>query len=346
MSIAVQDSTVNAIRQKVRRLTASTATMLPTEQLDQFINTAYTQEFPYAIKLDEMVQVYSFLTSPNRSRYPLDMNIYQGVRGDAYVQGRKAFFYKDLDQFYNMWPRLPTRYTPATGDGATTDFTFNIGSQSPFLPTTVTIGSTDINGATIKIVDDGGRDTNTGNLLLIATDSTGNQVPPTPSTSPIPLPGTPANSVGTVNYVSGEFTLTLPVAPADGVELKIWVSLYEPGYPYSVLFYKNEFQVRPVPNDVYKVEVKIYYSPTQFLEQTEDPLLRQWWMYISYLASKYVLQERNDYDGVQSIMPELKHQEGLVLERQATEEIGSRNVTIFASSEIGYANNNWGGYSY
>jgi len=346
MTIAAQDSTVNAIRKKVRRLTASTASMLPTDELDQYINTAYTQEFPYSIKLDQMVRVYSFLTSPNRSRYPLDMNIYQGIRGDVYIQGRKATLFKDLDQFYDSWPRLPSKYTPATGDGVTTNFTFNIGSQTPFLPTTVTIGSTDTGGQTIAIEDDGGRDTNTGNLLLISTDSTGNQVPPTPATSPIPPAGTPSNSVGTVNYVTGAFTLTLPVAPADGVAITVWVSNYTVGYPSSVLFYKNEFQIRPVPNNVYKVELKMYYSPVQFLEQTEDPLLKQWWMYVSFLASKYVLQDRNDFDGVESIMPELKNQEALVLSRQATEEIGIRNETIYSDSTNTNGNNYWGGYSF
>lgn len=343
MDVSPQLSTLNAIRQKVRRITASTEAILPTEELDQYINTAYTQEFPYSIKLDELVQVYSFVTSPYRSLYPLDMNVYQGVRGDVYIQGRKGAFFKDLDQFYNMWPRLPTQFTPAIGDGVTTTFSFNIGAQSPFLATTVTLGSIDINGDTIKVIDDGGRDTNQGNLLLITTDSTGNPVPKTPSTSPIaPASPLPTNAIGTVNYVSGDFAITFPVAPAANAPIKVFVSQYSPGYPYAVLFWKNQFQVRPVPNDVYNIELKIYYSPTQFIDQTEDPIIRQWWMYLSFLASKYVLVDRNDTEGLNGIMPYLKEQEALVLSRQATEEIGNRNVSLFASSNPQWGNNNWG----
>ena len=345
MTIAPQSSTVNAIRQKVRRITASTESMLTTEQLDQYINTAYTQEFPYAIKLDQMIQVYSFLTSPFQSRYPLDMNMYMGVRGDVYIQGKKGFFFKDLDQFYNMWPRLPTLFTPAIGDGTTTTFTFNIGSQSPFLPTTVTLGSIDINGNTIQVKDDGGRDTNEGNLLFITTNNVGNAVPPTPNTSPIPPASPiPSNSIGTVNYVTGQFSITFPTAPAEDAPISVWVSQYNAAQPYSVLFWNNEFQVRPVPNNVYNIEVKVYFSPVQFLSGNEDPLLNQWWQYLSLIVSKYVLQDRNDYDGVQQLMPELKYQEGLVLERQAVEEIGSRNTTIYASANQNWGNNNWGSW--
>jgi hypothetical protein len=52
--------------------------------------------------------------------------------------------------------------------------------------------------------------------------------------------------------------------------------------------------------------------------------------------------------GVANLMEGFKRQEALVLERQGTEEINSRNATIFASSQgngNGYPNQ-WGGYGF
>ena len=331
-AVAPAVSTVDAIRRKIRRLTASSSSStLSTPDIDQYINTFYSQDFPYAIKLDQLRSVYTLFTTPNIDRYPLDVNYNQGVRAPVYFEGVRGNFYKDRDQFYNVWPRWPTLFQPISGDGVTTLFNFTL--PGPFLSTMVVMGGTDINGDPIKVVDDGGRNTPQGNLLYITTDAVGNQVPSTPNTSPIPpaVP-LPSNAIGTVNYVTGVFSVNFPVAPAAGTLITVWVSQYQVGRPYSMLFWNNEFQIRPVPDRVYKVEVETYLTPVQFMLSNENPVLTQWWQYLAYGASMEILRDRQDMEGVSNLMEGMKRQEGLVLERQGVEEINQRNATIFSGS--------------
>jgi hypothetical protein len=97
------DSTLAAIKKKVRRLTASaSASALSEDDLERAINTFYSQDFPYGIKLDQMRSVYTFFTRPYIDRYPLDVNYNQGVRAPIYVEGIRGTFFKDRQQFYNI----------------------------------------------------------------------------------------------------------------------------------------------------------------------------------------------------------------------------------------------------
>jgi len=161
MTLAQPDSTLTAIRLKVRRLTASPSEQsLTTDIIDQAINTFYQADFPYSIKLDQMRSVYTFYTSPNIEKYPMNVNFNQGIRSPVYFEGIQGFFYKSRQEFYNMWPRWPTLSTPFTGDGVTSSFTFT-NQNIPFLRNEVVIGGLDTAGNSVKISDDG-----QGNLII------------------------------------------------------------------------------------------------------------------------------------------------------------------------------------
>lgn len=315
---------------KVRRLTATPSQAAMSDAvLQEYINDFYNNDFSYAIKLDQTKSVYTLFTAPFIDRYPLDINNNQGIRSPVYFEGVRGYFYKDRDSFYNMWPRWPSQYQPINGDGTKTSFTFSV--KGPFLSTMVVLGGIDATGAIIKVVDDGGQDTRVGNLLLLVSDSVGNYTPPIPATSPIPS-GTPSNSIGTVDYVTGAFSINFPVAPAAGSQVTLWVSQYQAARPYSILFWNNEFQIRPVPDNVYKVELESYLTPTQFLATSDNPQLKQWWSYLAYGTSAEIMRDRQDMEGLENIKEGMARQEALVLERQGIEEIGQRNKTIFSDS--------------
>lgn len=346
------DSTLVAIRKKVRRLTASSSeSTLTTDDIDQYINTFYNNDFPYGIKLDQMRSVYTFYTRPYIDRYPLDVNYNQGIRAPIYFEGIQGYFFKDREQFYNMWPRWPTKFNPINGDGVTTVFNFTI--PAPFLSKEVVLGGTDVSGAAISVADDGN-----GNLQL--------QVPnpvvsvPAQNTSP-PVPGMynintrnpgleTVTNIGTVNYVTGQFAIDFSlggVVPASGTQMTLWVSQYQTGRPYSLLFWNNEFTIRPVPKLIHKVEVETYLTPVQFMNTTDNPILNQWWQYIAIGAAIKVLEDRQDMEGVKNLAVLFDRQEALVLERQGVEEIGQRNTTIFSGTQLNLGwNNGWmqGGY--
>ncbi len=416
MTILPADSTVVAIRKKVRRLTASASeNALSTADIDQYINTFYSQDFPYGIKTDQMRSVYVFYTEPYRDRYPLDIYYNQGVRAPMYVDGIIGNFTKDRQQFFNVWPKFPTLFQ----QGSQTETGTIIGIAQPTNPTQITsvahnlvtgavitisdvVGMTQLNGNnyTITVINAntfslngidntafgayisggtwssinqtfsfmlpgpflsneviiGGVDSS-DNPITISDDGNGRlyyRVPnpvvsvPVANTNPgIPgmlnvNTGNPGlyNStlIGTVDYVVGQIDFVLPV----GISLKagtlfdIRVSQYQTGRPYSLMFWNNEFTIRPVPKHIHKVTIETYLTPVQFMETTDVPILNQWWQIIAIGAAIKVLEDRQDMEGVQNLALLYDRQEDLVLERQAIEEIFQPNYTLFNSSNTAY----------
>jgi len=386
-AILPANSTYSFIEQKIRRLTASASqSALTSADIQDAVNRFYSQDFPYAIKIDQQRSVYKFLTIPNVDRYPVDVNNMQGFRAPVYFQGVQGNFFKNRDQLFNLYPRWPTQFQPVGGDGVTTSFTFTLfgNNVNPFpqpnfgiLSTQVTIGGIDINGNPIRIVDDGGAvvnaygigsNTTTGNLLFLNQNAVGNnvyltttpplnqQMPAIPQLSPLggqqnanlpnqpypPAPLTP-QYCGTVNYVTTQITVNFPVAPAKGSMINVWAATYNVGRPYNILFWNNELTIRPVPDNVYLVELETFQTPSQFMMTTDNPILNQWSQYIAYGAAMEILRDRQDMDGVQNLMEGFKRQEALVLERQAVEEIFQPNITLFNSTTYGNtAGAGWG----
>lgn len=257
----------------------------------------------------------------------------------------------------------------------TFSFTLFGNNQNPFpqnnygiLSSQVVIGGIDQNGNPIRIVDDGGAVTNafgigsnttSGRLLFVNTNNVGNNVYLTPTNTQMPAipplsplgggntyynasyPAYPPNPLtpqycGTVNYITTQINLLLPVPIQAGSQLNIWAAQYQTGRPYCLLFWNNEFTIRPVPDDIYLVEIEQYLTPVAFMMTTDSPVLNQWVKYIALGASIDILRDRQDMEGVQNLMEAFKEQEGLALERQAVEELFQPNITIFNSSQLGY----------
>jgi hypothetical protein len=380
MSVVTQaDSTMNAIRLKVRRLTASSgSTSLTNSDIDMYVNTFYSQDFAYAIKIDQMRSVYSFFTAPYVPEYPANVNYNMGFRAPAYCDGISMSFFKDRQQFYNMWPKFPTRSFPITGDGITQSFNFTIGTI-PFLTNEVSLGGTDVSGNAIRVGDVPGYDINgnptlptLGALVLeypnMVIPQPAAPVPPYipgqipsgfPNTTPVARtlnPGlvnknvnNPGDNIyqpilGTVNYVTGEFSLDFSLVnltPASGIQMNLNVSQYTTGLPFTLLFWNNHWEIRPVPKLIHKIEIESYMTPVQFLSTSDNPTLNQWWQYIAYGAACEILRDRQDMEGLENLMEGMKRQEALVLERQGVEEINQRNTTIFSATQVA---NGWNIY--
>jgi hypothetical protein len=158
-------------------------------------------------------------------------------------------------------------------------------------------------------------------------------------------------NIGTVNYVTGAISLDFTLAPgspipASGELFRVYVSQYQVARPYCLLFWNNEFTIRPVPDRVHKLEIEAYLTPVQFMLTTDSPIMNQWVNYLALGAAIQILTERQDMQGVQNLQPMFQEEEGLVLERQANEEIGQRNVTIFNASVNGQGQfwGNWGSW--
>lgn len=390
--IVSADTTYAFIEQKVRRLTASASeSALKSSDIQAAVNLFYSNDFPYAIKLDQQRSVYKLLTIPNVDRYPVDVNNLQGFRAPVYFEGIPGNFFKNRDQLFNLYPRYPTQFQPVGGDGVTTHFTFSLfgNNVNPFpqpnfgiLSTQVVIGGIDKNGNPIRIIDDGGAvvnsfgigsNTTTGQLLFVKQntvgdnvylDATNTQQAAIPNLSPLggqvnanSIPEPPPSSYsayppspltpqycGTVNYVTTTIDVTFPVAPAAGTMINVWAATYQVGRPYNILFWNNELTIRPVPDNVYLVEIETYQTPAQFLNTSNHPVLNQWAQYIAYGVAREILRDRQDMEGVANLEEGFSRQEALVLERQAIEEIGQPNITLFNSTQVGFGIGNGNGY--
>lgn len=434
-AVAPGDSTMAFIRRKVRRLTTSSGeSTLTTADIDQYVNNFYSNDFAYGIKIDQMRSVYTFFTRPYIDRYPLDDNFNQGVRAPVYVEGILGTFYKERAQFYNIWPRFPTKFqqggtalsgtitgvaqptnptqvTSAShnlttgavilivsvvgmtqlndqtftitvidantfsldginnaaygayisgGTWTATDQSFSFTIPAPFLSKEVVIGGVDAYGNAISINDDG------NGVLQYITANAVTTTPPytdvyTVSNAPSsgyvgrPIPGmhnqntlSPGQNeyvnIGTVDYVTGliEFILPSGISLGSGELFTIWVSQYQTGRPYCLLFWNNEFTIRPIPKLIHKVEVEVYLTPVQFMESTDTPILNQWAQYIAYGAAMEILRDRQDVEGVENLSEGFLRQEALVLERQGIEEIYQATPQLFNSTQPWSVYGGWG----
>lgn len=345
------DSTVVAMRSRVRRLTGSPSpSSLTDDEIDQKLNTFISQDFPYAIKMDQMRSVYTFYTAPYTPSYPINVNYIQGVRDPLYIDGIPGYFSKDRGQFYATWPRFPAKFQPISGDGVTTVFAFTI--PGPILQNNITLGGVSTTGAPIRVQDDG-----QGTLQVVVPNpqvSVPSQYTNVPGMKNLNTanPGDLVRTaVGTVNYVTGAFAIDFSLAgviPTAGEQMSLFVSQYQTGRPYSVLFWNNQLEVRPIPKLVHKIELEVYLTPVQFILDTDVPIINQWWQYIALGAAIKILEDRQDMEGVDNLMGIFLRQEALVLERQAVEEIGQRNATIFSSStpSLGWNNGYNSGWWY
>jgi hypothetical protein len=224
--------------------------------------------------------------------------------------------------------------------------TFSFTLPGPFYSREVIIGGVDTSGSPITIADD-----SNGNLryLLpnpITSNPLANTNPAVPGMYNINESNPGLNNptvIGTVNYVTGQFDFTLPfgISLALGTLLTIRVAQYTTGRPITLLFWNNEFTIRPCPKYIHQIKVETYLTPVQFMSQGDVPILNQWSQYLAYGTACEILRQRQDMDGVANLMEGFKRQEGLVLERQGVEELFSPTPTLF-NSPSSYSTGPWG----
>ena len=136
-----------------------------------------------------------------------------------------------------------------------------------------------------------------------------------------------------VDGETGVITLAFVTPPDASETISVSFYTYTPSRPYAVLWWRDELFVRPVPDRGYRIELEAYRFPTQFTDEEDTPTIKQWWQYLSLLASIKVLQDRQDMEGVENLVPLVDRQETLIRNRIANEQIGQRNTTIYEGSD-------------
>lgn len=318
------NSTLAAIQTKVRRITRSPSeAQLSTDQINEYINTFVLYDMPERLRLFALKTTLTFYTEPFIDTYETNTTdptnpLYQfkdryiTVHDPIYIAGYPSFFTQSRSQFFGIYPMVSNIASIGTsGDGSTTAFSGTLANV-PILRNNVLFESVTTANTGVKLIDDG--------LGALTGDGT-----------------------GTINYVTGAFTLNFTTAPAVGQAINSQTVPYVASLPQSLLFYDEKFTLRPVPDQVYAVNMEVYIRPTELLDDDQSPNLQEWWQYIAYGAIKKVFEDRVDMESVAKIMPEFQKQERLIESRTLVQQTNTRTATIYTEqTSIGASNGFWG----
>lgn len=147
-----------------------------------------------------------------------------------------------------------------------------------------------------------------------------------------------------INYLTGQFIVTFPVAPLAGVAINSQTVPTIPSRPFGMLFHNNTITLRPVPDQPYAINFEVDARPTQLFQTNSVPQLEELWQYIAYLTALKIFQDKMDLDSANLIMPELDVQERLCLRRTLVTLANQRTSTIYAgvTGENNQFNQGWG----
>lgn len=302
------DSTLAAIRTKIRRLTRSLSpAQLSDAEIDEYVNTFVQYDFPEHLRTFTLRQTFTFFCSPFIDTYETSTNpadqffnwkqIYTTIHEPIFIGGQRAFFSQDRDQFFAIYPMINQVNQIGIGDGVTVAYAGTL-TGFPVVRNQVMFDSATVAGVGMQVHDDG-----TGNLI--------------------------GDGNGAINYLTGVFNINWNVAPGLAIPVNSQTVPYQPSMPTSMLFFNSQITLRPIPDQSYRINMEVYVRPTELLAANQSPDLQEWWQYIAYGAAKKVFEDRMDLQSVQMIMPEYKMQEALVLRRTIVQQTGTRTATIY-----------------
>ena len=141
-------TTLQRIRQKVRRLTATPSPLqLPDSEIDQYIDDFYELDMPAELKLWNLHETYTFYTVRNEDRYTLPVNSILGVNPPVYIAGYESYFTLERDSFYRQYPKNETEDQGPSGNNTTGPYTSTL-TNTPILKRSFYASAVDSNGAT------------------------------------------------------------------------------------------------------------------------------------------------------------------------------------------------------
>lgn len=325
------NSTLQAIQTKVRRITRCPSTsQLSDADLNNYINTFLLYNLPDQLRLFSLRTTFTFYTQPNVDEYETTTtditspfyqfkNKYIAIHQPVFFAGIQGFYTQERDVFYGYYPQTNTiADTQLRGNGTPGPFNGTIVAK-PALQNNVIFSCNDTNGTAMTL-----KDYPFNNTLGVLG---------------LPYDGTPV--YGTVNYITGVYSVTFPANTAIGATLWVETIAYQPSKPLALLFFDEKFTVRPVPDKAYAIQLEADILPTELLNAGDEPFLNRAWEYISYGTSKKIFEDRLDYESINLIMPSLQEQEYLLQRSTLEQQAEQRTVTIYTQ---GKSYNYWGGW--
>jgi len=348
---------------KVRRLTGSgTSLQLTDAQIIDYINSFYLYDFPAEFRSLKLKDKYVFNTSQNIDTYPFDYNHWSTVQMPCYCMKREIKLFTDQWSFYGSnfnWQQQQ-------------NFDTGVGTTGPYSGTLTGTSSGTLQNVIIRSVNNNPMVTTT----LNPTNTFPSGVPPVfPQTNisrvqNILITANTASgtmnvtddgagnligdcSSGTIDYQTGAIAnLVFTSAIPSGNNIQAQYNPVQTSIPLAILFYQNQFVLRPVPNQGYTVELTAYRLPSQALLGSEDPdlpvttgvpELLEWWETLAFGASKKIYEDRLDPDGVELMGKGLAERYALN-ETRTYAQLGSQSIPTLFSDQLqqNYGSSGWG----
>lgn len=233
--------------------------------VDDYINDFYLYDLPEHLRTLKLRDFYTFSTLPNCGTYAVPENIYE-IYDPIYIDNYQFKWYQYPAEFYQVWPEL--NFIDQFPVAASVNQAFTL-TQTPIQQGSVVIGLSP----------------NTGTPTSTALETFRDADAPVPLDIPIQQvftnPGTLTGSfgsTGSINYLTGEVTITFLTAPPTACNFSCHYHPYVASRPRDILFWNQNLYIRPIPDTTYLVKVMAYMMPTTVLSAatnaTSYPSLR------------------------------------------------------------------------
>lgn len=203
------------------------------------------------------------------------------------------------------------------------------------------------------IVADSGQflstDVNAGLLMTPGTAPGGLDFTGTPyTTGNAVLPGGYSATSNTINYLTGQVTVTFPEVIPSGNNINCQCFYFQSGLPRGLLYYNNTITLRTIPDKQYLVELDAYLSPAAFLNTGAAIPFGYMTEYLARGAARKMLSDTGDWEQFERYEPLFIEQERLVWKRSQRTWTASRTESIYSQGfgqGAGFNNNYGGGVS-
>lgn len=293
--------TLSTIRNKVRNLTATSANALDDFKVNDYINNYYVYSMPFELKQQVQIKFINFTTIAGVDRYHFaEEGPFLTNAPDAYADGLKMNYYQDPNIFFQDFPMLYTVENPFTGAGAS-------------VYTSAVNGPPIIIGSLIVADQDG---------LQAAVDNGLGQFVQT-------VLGVAQPAQGSIDYTTGAFTVNFFSAVATGTQMIAKYQTFVATRPQGILFFDQEFTLRPIPDQMYAIKLEGFINPTQITDEAGTPTFTEWGQCLAYGAAFDIFMDRGDQVAAENIWNILKRFETVALGRTLQQYLNERSRPRF-----------------
>lgn len=268
---------------------------------DSNINDLLNEYYVYAMPAELKVQIENdfldFKTTPGIDTYAFPGGYFTDSPG-AYADGFPLIFYQDPDIFYQDWPQQYAVDNLFTGDGVTV--AFSGGLQNP----PIIVGTLFVTDGTQVLQDDG-------------------------DTTNFPAGTLSGDGTGTIDYVTGALSITFNTAPAATDTIYAKYQGYQGNRPQGIMFFHNEFTVRPVPDQVYQIRMQGFTIPVSLMADGDVPQQQEWGPLIVYGAALQWFTQTGDLVNYNNYFPIFKRYENIGLSRTIQQYTPQQSVPRF-----------------